>query len=124
MSNIVTKHNEYQIVTAWAESASGPGWANQPVWVLVRERCGKLRIECLQPDEQSRDIHTLYRVSSAAHGAMVTAVQRAAPDSAIRERFTLTCATCGVLYLPRPDETIHPINRCRACATKEAESAA
>lgn len=35
MSNIVTKHNEYQIVTAWAESASGPGWANQPVWVLV-----------------------------------------------------------------------------------------
>lgn len=47
-----------------------------------------------------------------------------APDSAIRERFTLTCATCGVLYLPRPDETIHPINRCRTCATKEAESAA
>lgn len=43
---------------------------------------------------------------------------------AIRERFTLTCAACGVLYLPRPDETIHPINRCRACATKEAESAA
>lgn len=81
MSNIVTKHNEYQIVTAWAESASGPGWTDQPVWVLVQERCGKLRIECLQPDEQSRDIHTLYSVSSAAHGAMVTAVQRAALDS-------------------------------------------
>lgn len=27
MSNIVTKHNEYQIVTAWAESASGLGRA-------------------------------------------------------------------------------------------------
>lgn len=45
------------------------------------------------------------------------------PD-AIRERFTLTCSTCGVLYLPRPDETIHPINRCRECAAKEAKSAA
>lgn len=77
MSNIVTKHNEYQIVTAWAESASGPGWTDQPVWVLVQERCGKLRIECLQPDEQSRDIHTLYSVSSAAHGAMTTAVAQA-----------------------------------------------
>lgn len=81
MSNIVTQHNEYQIVTAWAESASGPGWANQPVWVLVRERCGKLRIECLQPDEQSRDIHTLYRVSSSAHDAMVAAVVLAAHNS-------------------------------------------
>src|SRR5438552_91090 len=43
------------IVTAYAESAAGPGWANSPIWVIVRRRDGNLRMECLQPDEQTRD---------------------------------------------------------------------
>lgn len=52
-----------RIVAAWAESASGPGWANAPVWVLVRERDGTLRLDCLQPSEQTHAMHLLYRVS-------------------------------------------------------------
>jgi len=31
------------VVVAWAEHASEPGWSNQLVWVLIRERGGKLR---------------------------------------------------------------------------------
>ena len=58
------------IVTAYAESAAGPGWANSPVWVIVRDGDGKLRQECLQPDEQSRDMALLYRMSAEIHGTM------------------------------------------------------
>ena len=64
------------IVTAYAESAAGPGWANQPVWVVVRSQLdGSVRIECLQPNEQSGEIQGLYAVSQAAHGSMTRAVR-------------------------------------------------
>lgn len=64
------------IVTAWAEYAEGPGWSNTPVWVLVRAVDGKLRIECLQPDEQGSDLCVLYDPSAAIHTAMRRAVER------------------------------------------------
>ncbi len=66
------KFGEYdQIVTAWAESAAGPGWGNQPLWVLVKSQLdGNLRIECLQPSEQSKEQLTLYKLSEEAHRAM------------------------------------------------------
>jgi len=65
-----------EIVAAWAEFVSGPGWANSPVWVLVREPAGALRIECLQPEAQTEEILTLFRVSDAASRAMLNAVRR------------------------------------------------
>lgn len=65
------------IVSAYAEPASGPGWGNAPVWVVVKSRLdGRLRLECLQPDEQSSEIMMLYRVSSVAHSEMTGAVRR------------------------------------------------
>lgn len=64
-----------RIVAAWAESASGPGWANAPVWVLVRERDGTLRLDCLQPSEQTHAMHLLYRVSACATAEMTAAVR-------------------------------------------------
>lgn len=66
------------IVTAWAESASGPGWSNSPLWVLVRSADGRLRVDCIQPDKHTRDMATLYRVSQEAHLAMTRAVRTAA----------------------------------------------
>lgn len=63
------------ITTAYAESGGGPGWGNAPVWVIVRSADGKLRQECIQPDEQSAEIRSLYGISQAAHYAMVSAVQ-------------------------------------------------
>lgn len=64
------------VITAWAEGAAGPGWANQPLWYLVDDY-GKLRVECLQPDEQSSEIKTLYAMSEVTHLAMTAAVRRA-----------------------------------------------
>ena len=64
-----------KIVTAWGESASGPGWANSPIWVIVRDATGNLREECFQPKEQTAAMQILYVVSAAVHGAMRNAVE-------------------------------------------------
>lgn len=59
------------IVTAYAESACGPGWANWPIWVLVRNNAtGKIRQECIQPDRQTEKMRTLYAFSQIAHKEM------------------------------------------------------
>lgn len=63
------------IITAYAESCSGPGWANSPVWVIVADGNRKLRQECIQPSEQDGFILTLYSVSQSAHISMTKAVQ-------------------------------------------------
>ena len=64
------------IVTAFGESASGPGWANNPIIVIVRSREGALRQEWIQPDVQTNEMSILYNVSQAAHRAMVKAIMR------------------------------------------------
>lgn len=70
------KHDH--VIAAFAEPASGPGWANMPVWVFVRDaQDGSIRRECMQPDEQSEEIAILYRTCAAAHAAMTAAVTRA-----------------------------------------------
>lgn len=73
------------IIAAYAEPAAGPGWANSPLWLIVRDENQKLRRECLQPEEQTADILNLYSVSAAAHAAITSAARRAlgkssAPD--------------------------------------------
>lgn len=65
------------IVTAYAQSGSGPGWGNAPIWVIVRSKLdGTLREECIQPEDQTKDMMLLYRVSQVAHNAMTNAVQQ------------------------------------------------
>lgn len=56
-------NDEDRIVTAWAEKASGPGWHNTPIWVLIQNSMGSYRIESLQPDEQTRDMRVLHSIS-------------------------------------------------------------
>jgi hypothetical protein len=63
------------IVTAFAEYAAGPGWSNRPLWVIVRDADKRLREECIQPSEQTAEMHALFRVSNAAHLAMSGAVE-------------------------------------------------
>lgn len=63
------------IITVYAQSANGPGWANQPLWVVVRGIDGVIREECLQPAEQSRDMLVMYGISEAVSGAMRKAVE-------------------------------------------------
>ena len=68
------------VIAAWAESASGPGWANSPLWYLVRGRNGDLSVECLQPDEQTADMLMLYSISCSVSGLMRTLVVREVED--------------------------------------------
>jgi hypothetical protein len=65
------------VITAYAERSSGHGWDNSPVWIIVRDGKGKMREECLQPEEQTAEMLTLYPICSVAHGAMRSAVLRA-----------------------------------------------
>lgn len=67
------KHD--RVVAAFAEPASGPGWANTPLWLIIQEGDGKLRRECLQPDEQSEGMRLLYATAAAVHGALVREVE-------------------------------------------------
>lgn len=74
------------IITAYAESASGPGWGNTPIWFVVRSRLdGKLRQECLQPNEQTDEMHILYGISQCAHAAMTNAVNKKLKGSGRRK---------------------------------------
>lgn len=65
------------VLCAYAEPCHGSGWANAPVWFVVQSKLdGKLRHECLQPNEQSAEILNLYRVSAAVHVDMTLSVRR------------------------------------------------
>jgi hypothetical protein len=64
------------IITAYAEPAAGPGWANQPIWVILRDGNGKITEECIQPEDQTIDMAILYTVCAAAHRAMSVAVEK------------------------------------------------
>lgn len=58
------------VVTAFAEPACGPGWANQPVWVICRNHDGSLYMECIQPEEQTREMRLMYSLSADIHQKM------------------------------------------------------
>jgi hypothetical protein len=65
------------VMSAWAERCAGPGWANQVVWVLLRDGAdGSYRLAAIQPEEQTAEIAHLFGVSSAAFEAMTGAVRR------------------------------------------------
>ena len=65
------------ILTAWAEPASGPGWTNSPLYYLVSDfPSEKLHVECVQSEEQSAAMKTLYVTSAAASDSMRQAVER------------------------------------------------
>ena len=71
-------NKDEDIITAYAESSSGPGWAtNQPIWVIVKNRLtGIIRKDCIQPRDQTEEMQILCKISEAAHVAMTNAVKR------------------------------------------------
>ena len=57
------------------ERAYGPGWSNFPTWVYIANAAnGQLRCECIQPEERSRELHTLYVAGEAMCAALKSAV--------------------------------------------------
>lgn len=63
------------IICAYAQKARGSGWANQPLWYIVQDGDKKLHEECLQPDEQSKEIGLLYDISETVHNALLYALE-------------------------------------------------
>jgi len=65
------------LVTAYPQYCAGPGWANTPVWLIIKNNeSGKLREECIQPNEFSKDMHLLFNVALSAHNVFLNAVNK------------------------------------------------
>ena len=72
-----------RIITAWAEHSEGPGWRNSLVYVLIEGADGNLRIEGLQPNEQSYNMGILFNVSAVISKELTECVRRAITDEQI-----------------------------------------
>jgi len=77
MAEMIKISKTDSIVTAWPEVASGPGWANTLIWVLIKDRRdGVLRMESIQGDEMSYDERLLFPVATGCTASFVAAVKR------------------------------------------------
>ena len=65
-----------RVVTAWAEHASGPGWSNQIVWVIIRDAQGRLREEGIQPENQTHGMRALFDTAAAVTKSLTAEVLR------------------------------------------------
>lgn len=65
------------VVAVVPESCEGPGWSNRVIWVFVRDGDGKLRMEALQPEEQTETMYLMFDTLESAHGVMLAEVRRA-----------------------------------------------
>lgn len=64
-----------RVVATHCEYASGPGWSNEIVWVVIQEQGGKLRMEAIQPKERTSEIALLMETCAAADKAMMHEVK-------------------------------------------------
>jgi len=74
------------IVAAWAERCSGPGWSNTIIWYLERDEMGTLRVEAIQPNEQTAEMMELFEFSEVAARRMLSAVVRRKQGKPRRKR--------------------------------------
>lgn len=74
---VAARVGDKHVVCAFAETAAGPGWANRPIWVILRDRNGDLSQECIQPDQQTHAMALLFKASNAMHVEMTHAVRAA-----------------------------------------------
>lgn len=63
-----------RIIAIVPEYRAGPGWSNTPTWVYIDGRDGKLREECIQPDERTPALYTLFSLGASMHCALMDAV--------------------------------------------------
>ena len=70
---ILVGHGE-RVIAVVPQRASGPGWSNAPTWVYIATNDGRLRQECIQPDERTTEMHALYAAGEAMCNALIDAV--------------------------------------------------
>lgn len=74
MPKTITLQEGEIVIAVVPEYASGPGWANQPTWVYVRDSQGKCRMVCIQPDERSASLNALFHAGEAMTRCLINAV--------------------------------------------------
>lgn len=62
------------VIAVVPERCHGPGWSNQPVWVYIKTNDGRLREECIQPEERTPEMHTLFDAGEAICNSLLNAV--------------------------------------------------
>lgn len=68
--------HEY-VMTAWPEAASGPGWNNSFLCVLLYNSAGgTYRVESIQRDEMTDEEHWLFASALAASSSLTCAVKQ------------------------------------------------
>ena len=65
------------IVTVYAVMASGPGWANTPLFVIYRDGNGLLHEDAIQPEDQTKEIRTIFEIAAIVHSKLLLATKRA-----------------------------------------------
>ncbi len=63
------------IVAVVPDKARGSGWANDLLFVYIRDRAGDIRMVDIQPCDQTPGVIALFSVAYEVHRAMVGAVQ-------------------------------------------------
>lgn len=69
-----------RVVAVVPEYYAGPGWSNAVIWVHIVGPNGH-RAECIQPQERTPGMHSLFATLAAAHSGMMAEV-----NSLIRQR--------------------------------------
>lgn len=68
--------NDVRVLTAYCQPANGPGWRNSPFYIVVYvPSTGKIEEICLQPNEQTREMLTLYEIGSVVQKCLVSAAE-------------------------------------------------
>ena len=66
-----------RIVTAYGCALSGPGWRNKPLWIILRDKDGRLSEMCMQPKEFTEWIMSLYPIQEAVNSELLFALHEA-----------------------------------------------
>lgn len=83
----VKLHPGERVIAVVPERCSGPGWSNAPTWVYIASEDGKLRFECIQPEERTPQLHALYHAGEAMCAALLGSVpQRRGKLPSVRVR--------------------------------------
>jgi hypothetical protein len=63
-----------QVIAVIPQHAKGPGWANEPTWIVIRGIGPTYREECIQPEERTRELSALYNAGEAMMQSLIAAV--------------------------------------------------
>lgn len=73
------------IIIAWSENCSGPGWVNSPIWYIEELPNGKLERGCLQPEEQTKEMISHFGINALSSQLMTSLVMEKLNSKARKE---------------------------------------